>query len=90
MTSAEIAEIAYEAYRAHTGGVSLASGQPIPEWEKLRPDIQAAWKASADALASWMFCPVHEELNRSGGLEPFDNCLACIRNERDELRREHT
>lgn len=44
------AQIAYEAYRNHTGGISLASGGPIPEWGGLRPDIQAAWKASADAL----------------------------------------
>ncbi len=44
------AEVAYDAYRAHTGGVSLASGHPIPEWSSLRPDIQEAWVASARAL----------------------------------------
>jgi hypothetical protein len=31
-------------------------------------------------------CPVHEELLRNGGTKPFDNCIVCIRNERDELR----
>ncbi len=41
------AKALYEAYRGHTGGVSLASGQPIPEWEALRTDIQAAWGAAA-------------------------------------------
>lgn len=42
----KLEELAYEAYRAHTGGISLASGQPIPEWSALRPEIQAAWDAS--------------------------------------------
>lgn len=46
------AQIAYEAYRNHTGGISLASGQPIPEWPDLKPEIQAAWAASASALES--------------------------------------
>jgi len=46
----EDAEVAYTAYRNHTGGVSLASGQRIPEWVELRDDIKAAWRASAAAL----------------------------------------
>ncbi len=49
-TPSEPAKVAYEAYRSHTGGVSLASGHPIPEWEALRPDIQEAWGAAAKAL----------------------------------------
>lgn len=43
-------ELAYEAYRAHTGGVSLASGQPIPAWDALKPEIQAAWDTSTAAV----------------------------------------
>jgi hypothetical protein len=39
-------QLAYEAYRAHTGGISLASGQPIPAWDALKPEIQEAWRAS--------------------------------------------
>jgi hypothetical protein len=31
------------------------------------------------------FCPVHKELSDSGKLKPFGNCVACIRNQRDEL-----
>lgn len=46
------AKLAYEAYRAHTGGVSLASGQKIPPFDMLRPEIQDAWGASATALDS--------------------------------------
>ena len=33
-----------------------------------------------------LLCPVHHSLDERGELRPFDNCLACIRNERDELR----
>lgn len=44
----------YGAYRAHTGGKSLATGQEIPTWENLAPVIQEAWKASAKwVLAEW-------------------------------------
>jgi len=46
----EKAKIAYEAYRAFTGGKSLASGEPIPEWSGLREDIQKAWEAAAEAV----------------------------------------
>lgn len=43
-------ELAYEAYRAHTGGVSLASGQPIPDWDALKPEIKEAWRSSTEAV----------------------------------------
>lgn len=36
-------------------------------------------------LEVWL-CPVHERLDKSGGLRPMDNCVACLRNERDELK----
>jgi len=41
-----IARRLYEAYRDHTGGVSLASGQPIPTWDDMREDVKDAWRAS--------------------------------------------
>ena len=44
-------QIGYEAYRAHTGGKSLATGQEIPTWENLVPVIQAAWEAAGRAIA---------------------------------------
>ena len=31
-------------------------------------------------------CPVHQRLLKSGQLQPFDNCIVCIRNERDKLK----
>jgi len=44
------AAMAYLSYRQHTGGVSLATGQALPEWHELRPDIQNAWHAAAAAV----------------------------------------
>ena len=44
------AEIAYEAYRANTGGVNVHTGRPIPPFADLDPRIKAAWAAAADAL----------------------------------------
>ncbi len=44
------AAIAYEAYRSHTGGISLATGHAIPAWHELREDIQMAWHAAAAAV----------------------------------------
>lgn len=42
---------AYEAYRNHTGGKSLATGQPIPDWCELPSTIQEAWDAAVAAIA---------------------------------------
>jgi hypothetical protein len=33
-----------------------------------------------------LLCPVHASLDSRHDLTPFDNCIACIRVERDELR----
>lgn len=46
----ELAQIAYEGYRNHTGGKSLATGQAIPEWAGLSEGIQNAWRASVQAV----------------------------------------
>lgn len=46
----ELGQIAYEAYRSHTGGKSLATGQEIPTWENLAPVIQEAWRAAAEEV----------------------------------------
>jgi len=46
----QLDQLAYEAYRAHTGGVSLATGQALPEWDALRPEIRDAWRASTEAV----------------------------------------
>lgn len=50
MATKSKAQIAYEAYSENAGGKSLATGQPLPPWEKLSPEIQAAWEAAATAV----------------------------------------
>lgn len=45
-----LGEVLYNGYCAKTKWKSLATGQPLPAWEALRPDIQEAWHASALAL----------------------------------------
>lgn len=35
-------------------------------------------------LEVWL-CPIHESLDKSGSLKPLDNCVACLRVQRDEL-----
>jgi hypothetical protein len=47
----DLAKIAYEAYRASTGGVSAVSGAPLPEWEDQAQPIRDAWDAAAQAVA---------------------------------------
>lgn len=44
------AKAAYNGYRDHTGGKSLATGQNIPEWVDLALVIQQAWDAAARAV----------------------------------------
>lgn len=62
MNTKEYAEIAYNAYRAHTGGVSLISGDKLPDFDQLKPQIQDAWEAAA-------FAVVEQEAVRTGALK---------------------
>jgi hypothetical protein len=50
MRNYKYAQIAYEAYRKQTGGVSLVSGDKLPPFEALRPEIQDAWWAASYAV----------------------------------------
>jgi hypothetical protein len=43
-------QIAYEAYRAHSGGKSLVSGAQIPAWDDADPVIRSAWEAAGNAV----------------------------------------
>jgi|GEM_PF-5165620 hypothetical protein len=47
----DLGEIGYTAYRDQTGGVSLVSGQPIPEWAALPDAIREAWQAAGVKIA---------------------------------------
>jgi len=46
-----LAQAMYEGYCRHTNWKSLATGADLPQWEGLRPDIKAAWEASAKHIA---------------------------------------
>lgn len=48
--------IAYEACRASTGGKSIASGHPIPEWPLLPEAIRTAWECAGNAVAIEALC----------------------------------
>ncbi|WP_420239241.1 Lar family restriction alleviation protein [Telmatobacter bradus] len=50
-----------------------------------RIDELVAKETQAQSLAD-LLCPVHASLDSRNELIPFDNCIACIRNERDEMR----
>ena len=43
-------QVAYEAYRDCAGGVSLATGDPLPEFAELSAAIRRAWEAAAEAV----------------------------------------
>jgi hypothetical protein len=51
MTDAKLAKIAYNAYCQQTGGVSLISGDKLPEFDALKTSIQTAWMVAAAAVA---------------------------------------
>jgi hypothetical protein len=46
-----IGQVAYEAYRDRSDGVSLVSGERLPDWDGLSPVIAEAWEAAAAAVA---------------------------------------
>lgn len=59
-------QLAYEAYRAKAGGVSLVSGDPLPGWDGLAPGIRDAWEAGAQAAVRGS-APAGEVEYRDGG-----------------------
>ena len=50
MPDYKYAEIAYEAYRKSSGGFSLVTGDPIPEFFQLPARIKDAWFDAAAAV----------------------------------------
>lgn len=45
----EPGQTAYDAYCAAVGGRSAISGEPLPDYDRQRDDIKAAWTAAAEA-----------------------------------------
>lgn len=48
----DLAKVAYEAYRASSGGRSLVSGAELPAYEDLSREIRDAWDAASQAVAA--------------------------------------
>jgi len=51
MAGKSLGQIAYEAYCVTTGYKSLVSGAKLPDFTKLKNDIQQAWEAAGHAVA---------------------------------------
>lgn len=67
----------YEAHSRERAGES-----PAPTSE---PNAPAEAAFTDPELEVWL-CPVHRQLDDIRKLKPLDNCVACIRVERDELK----
>ena len=61
-----LARTAYEAYCRSSGGVSLVSGQKLPEWENIGQSIRVAWDAAAGAVRDQLL-----DEDRAGRLDPI-------------------
>ena len=61
-----LSKIAYEAYVKKAGGVSLITGEKLPEFDDLKVEIQAAWAAAAHAVEYDLIGPMGGE----GELDP--------------------
>jgi hypothetical protein len=48
----ELGKIAYDAYLASTGGVSLVDGAELGKFEDQDPQMQVAWEIAAKAVAA--------------------------------------
>jgi hypothetical protein len=47
-----LGQTAYEAYRLASAGNSFVGKQPLPRWDDQASEIQAAWSATAAAVAA--------------------------------------
>lgn len=56
-------QIAYEAYCNHTNWKSLVSGNDLPQWGAVNPDIQKAWSRSAQSVISNWSATLTENLD---------------------------
>lgn len=62
-----LGKAAYDAYRKQSGGRSLISGQPIPDFGVLPDRIQNAWVHAAIAVARQMNGIYERAVARIGG-----------------------
>ena len=50
-----LGQLGYEAYATHTNWKSLATGQPLPQWQELPPDSKAAWETIGEAYNDFFY-----------------------------------
>lgn len=50
MVVRDLGAVAYEGYIKRSKGVSLISGDTLPEWADLKPEIREAWREAANAV----------------------------------------
>ena len=71
-----------------------SGGSEAPEWtdasaagedQPANANTEGLPRQDEASLPELPCCPVHENLLRAGKLKPFDNCIVCTRNHRDEL-----
>lgn len=65
--AAQTGQVAYEGYKHRSRGVSLISGDDLPEWGDLPDDIRQAWQASADAVEHELESRDTDEGDRDAG-----------------------
>lgn len=46
----DIARVGYEAYSAATGGKSIITGDPLPDFATTKPEVQGAWVEAAKVM----------------------------------------
>lgn len=47
-------QVAYRGYFEASGGASLISGQPLPQWHEQSQAIREAWDAAAAAVVEYV------------------------------------
>jgi len=47
-----LGQVAYEAYRNKSGGKSVISGSPLPEWNSQSDAVKECWQAAGEAANS--------------------------------------
>lgn len=63
----DLARIGYEAYRQHTGGISLATGQKLPSFDELNDQVRGAWIAAGSTIGMAVVEELKRTAAKSGG-----------------------
>jgi hypothetical protein len=80
MTEVSPGRAAYEAYVLSSDGRSLISGEKLPAWDGLRPEVREAWRAAADGALMFAGLP---RFHPAPGDDPVGRLLALPLPEND-------